>query len=929
MVAFTFGLIVNLVVSYVVTSRDIEEIYALALTASFAETMFVVCIFSALSLTGAFFKEAANIQMFLQSMIMGEQQQVIIRQKTQNTNLQKKLLQSMLPDAVVDQLQVHNFVIESWEQLRSLSHRHFGVCIMFAELDDFMTFSAQVDPPRVMQYLNALFLRFDGLCDENDVYKVETVGDQYVAAVGVVTGQMRSEQVREDDHDGSTSLSSRGPDTSTSAEDASVFNTKQMIQYAKAIVNESMLVDVPEGADVCPRLRVGIHTGPCMSGIVGTKNLRFCLFGDTMNTAARMEQKSIAECIHATQDVVDLVPDESWEKRKKIDFKGKGLMQTYLLRVKTLKETNSLASQTSLHPLDRFVSLNPSMFEEVVGRSMSESAFARRMATPSKSTNDVESNSAFARRMAMPSESTNDVEPVSSSVYRNHTQCFGLFFRKMRVEHVYLNGQASLDKNMVFAGYATLVVILCGNLLYGWLRYTILCSESNTTLIAENLDAKPERWVCFLYFGSEPFTNGTSPTVDYHDLARSSAFNMTPACAGMLFGLVMLGCVSHWFIHRSTYFVHRKYWAFLNTWFWYFTVLLTMLLCVILTTRSNPNAIQWTESLWFITVMMNTLFTVFARTGFLLHVCMILIEAAITLTWGLIEMSKLQEHPTFKEIDGEFDLDQFEMGLAPPKAISTMTQLAFFTLCFDIILIIGSYMEDITNRKRFLQRILMVRQQDEIIREKTQSERVQNDFLESILPSNIVEGLQKQQSIHSSMRFLCHSHMGVSMLYADLVGFTAFSAQVDPFKVMVFLNDLFQVFDGLCDDFNVYKVETVGDCYVGTVGVATGEMVTEQVSPDAPDSSSDLAASMLAKENASDASFSASNAADLIGFAKAMVLCSRQVVKPVVGTPATLRVGIHSVSYCALLHFLPLLLRFVKSTDSFSLSCARALASVG
>merc|ERR1711970_32643 len=84
---------------------------------------------------------------------------------------------------------------------------------------------------------------------------------------------------------------------------------------------------------------------------------------------------------------------------------------------------------------------------------------------------------------------------------------------------------------------------------------------------------------------------------------------------------------------------------------------------------------------------------------------------------------------------------------------------------------------------------------------------------------------QKQQSIHSSVRSLCHSHMGVSMLYADLVGFTAFSAQVDPFKVMVFLNDLFQVFDCLCDDFNVYKIETIGDCYVATVGLVTGRMI--------------------------------------------------------------------------------------------------------
>ena len=112
---------------------------------------------------------------------------------------------------------------------------------------------------------------------------------------------------------------------------------------------------------------------------------------------------------------------------------------------------------------------------------------------------------------------------------------------------------------------------------------------------------------------------------------------------------------------------------------------------------------------------------------------------------------------------------------------------------------------------------------------------------------------------------------------------------------MVFLNELFQVFDGLCDDFNVYKIETVGDCYVAAVGVVTGEMVTAEVRADAPDSPSDLA-SLPTKEKASNASASASNAADLIGFAKAMLHGSREVMKPEVNTPATLRIGLHSVS---------------------------------
>ena len=59
------------------------------------------------------------------------------------------------------------------------------------------------------------------------------------------------------------------------------------------------------------------------------------------------------------------------------------------------------------------------------------------------------------------------------------------------------------------------------------------------------------------------------------------------------------------------------------------------------------------------------------------------------------------------------------------------------------------------------------------------------------------------------------------MLYADIVGFTSFSAQVDPINVMLYLNELFKTFDGLCDQFKVYKIETVGDCYVAAVGVVT------------------------------------------------------------------------------------------------------------
>ena len=185
----------------------------------------------------------------------------------------------------------------------------------------------------------------------------------------------------------------------------------------------------------------------------------------------------------------------------------------------------------------------------------------------------------------------------------------------------------------------------------------------------------------------------------------------------------------------------------------------------------------------------------------------------------------------------------------------------------------------------------MVEQHNEIINEKNKHSSIQQNFLESILPEQIVGRVKDMQAeenymtLKKSMRSISQSHKGVGILYADLVGFTAFSSRVDPFKVMSFLNDLFNVFDGLCDHHNVYKLETIGDCYVATVGLVTGNTVSAQLY----DTDLNLRASMLRSR-------SVANGGDIVGFAKAMLVGSRQVLKPEVNTPAIMRIGIHTVS---------------------------------
>jgi class 3 adenylate cyclase len=120
-----------------------------------------------------------------------------------------------------------------------------------------------MSPLQVMLLLHELFSKYDHLCKRYGIYKVETIGDCYMACSGLL--------VDNPDH------------------------AQHMVQFAKAMLGAAASVRNPLGGSV--HIRVGVHSGRVMSGIVGSIRARYCLFGDTVNTASRMESTGMVDRI--------------------------------------------------------------------------------------------------------------------------------------------------------------------------------------------------------------------------------------------------------------------------------------------------------------------------------------------------------------------------------------------------------------------------------------------------------------------------------------------------------------------------------------------------------------------------------------------------------------------------------------------------------
>ena len=511
-------------------------------------------------LTASYLAEIVARKRFLQNILMYKQQNEIIKQKTINEKLQRKLLENMLPPGVVDKLQQQQkedqleSAAAASKLLNNLSQRHLGVSILFADLAEFTALTSQIESIQVMVFLNELFEVFDALCDGYNVYKVETVGDCYVAAVGVVTGVVDALEVSEQDIEVQSVAMKRLQSYAPSKRTGAARNTESMLGFAQAILRESKRMMLP-GVGHPATLRIGIHTGPCMSGIVGTKNLRLCLFGDTMNVAARMKQKGTADRIHVTEDVVDLAPDYDWDDMAPMAVKGKGMMKTYLLamndgdREMLSPEPRSHLSPIAESPVHR---LSPQALHSL-GRSHGSDGRA------AEQLEHLLTLTSMRYAMGRPRKQPSLFETnVSMKVYKKNT--YGLlFFRNRGLESLFLDAHARLTKNDVYIGYALMFMAGCLNYiahLVGYSYASWVCSDPANSVPCTQLAIGQGGW--------------SLQEVAYNSFVDDMYGQVL---VSFVVGGVV-GSVGHFLIHRIKR-IKSKAWAFLISGVCYFLVVLT------------------------------------------------------------------------------------------------------------------------------------------------------------------------------------------------------------------------------------------------------------------------------------------------------------------------------------------------------------------
>ncbi|EFO26806.2 hypothetical protein LOAG_01677 [Loa loa] len=240
------------------------------------------------------------------------------------------LLYQLLPTFVVTQL-LNDKTVNAYE--------YQEVTVMFGDIPNFHSIVMGCRPQQIMKLLNELFTKFDRLVDKHSVFKVETIDDTYVAVGGI-------------------------PEETDNHCEILCHVALGMIFETRSIINP--ITERPL------QIRLGINSGPVVAGVIGKKMPRFCLFGDTMNTASRMGSHGVPGKIHCSKTSFECAQRTGkfiFEYRGMTKIKNKGVMETYFLKAsikKSIWEIIGIERNINEHSIDGYAELEEGLEQNEV-----------------------------------------------------------------------------------------------------------------------------------------------------------------------------------------------------------------------------------------------------------------------------------------------------------------------------------------------------------------------------------------------------------------------------------------------------------------------------------------------------------------------------------------------------------------------------------
>eukprot|EP00744_Colponema_vietnamica_P002392 GILI01003764.1.p1 GENE.GILI01003764.1~~GILI01003764.1.p1 ORF type:complete len:1770 (+),score=522.85 GILI01003764.1:205-5310(+) len=691
-----------------------------------------------------------------------------------------EILHNMLPPFIVERMQTNR---------KGIIYEDCGVVtVLFCDFYDFDGIVATHPPVELVAMLDKVFSLFDKLCEKNGVQKIETVGKTYMACGGLrIKTQQTSEKLTKSSSNNSPTLSSSSDHRPSIDNTASVSSASSIAQskFPGALpgqTDDEIAMHVSKcvqlGIDILREIqehtlatgkkmsfKIGINTGRVISGVVGSRKPQFALFGDTVNTASRMQSTGEPNHLHlssATWSFIKENPLYLWEKRE-IYAKGKGNLETYLLRGLNSPEFLSMAesallstSPTTAHRMSLI--MMPTLagddldedddladFEHVVDERDLKSKQPVKMFS--------KTNMSFKSRVESGTLAITNPQPLGLTTVNSNNAAVSEPVSAFGPQTVRRRGSGIFDDN------------------------------------SDDQDLSKNR--VKLHPVSLQYLDNTESELSFRDhLFRNSIQGTRVA---MVIILVVYIAVTAEYIARLT---REK--KFAEGSLTLRCIIVILLLCGQFIT-SLPSFIYHRRAAWMLMTfyVICTVSTIvqpaIADRGFT-YTTALEVMLFLTVINHNSGMQIRQVYVTNFLVLVCWFASIFGSRTTTDALIADMT---FFLVSFMLINGVAAYMRETYDRRTFVL--------DKLNADETNHA---NELLDQMLPKLVLEELK------SGKLGIADEYQQVTMLFADICGFTDYSSKVTPEQVVRMLTELFTHFDELTAELGVYKVHTIGDAYV-------------------------------------------------------------------------------------------------------------------